>query len=113
MPQMIARIPIIIANGASLSTAVPIFGGLPACIEMPAAWTAANLTFQTSGDGTNYFNLYDENGTEINVTAAASIRIRLEPSQWAGIAKIKIRSGTAAAAVNQGAERILYLEVWE
>ena len=113
MPQLIARTPVLILNGASLSAAVKVLGGLPAIIEMPAAWDAANLTFQTSGDGATFMNLYDENGTEVTVTADASRRIRLEPSQWAAIAEIKVRSGPSAAAVNQTADRTLYFEVWE
>ncbi len=113
MAQLIARIPVTILNGASLSDAIDIRGGLPAGIEMPSAWTAAALTFQTSGDRTNYFNAYDELGTEVTVIAGASTRIRLEPTQWVGIQKLKIRSGTAAIPVNQGADRTLYLEVWE
>jgi len=113
MPQMIARIPLTILNGASLSNAVPLFGGLLSVIEMPAAWTAATLTFQTSGDNVNFFNVYDELGTEVSSLADAARRIRLEPSQWAAISQIKIRSGTAAVPVNQGADRILYIELWE
>ena len=113
MTQLVARMPVSIANGASLSAAVIPYGGLPAVIEMPAAWDAANLTFQTSGDGTNFFNLYDEFGTEVTVTASTSRRIRLDPTQWAGIYQIKVRSGTAGTPVNQSAARTLYLEIWE
>jgi len=113
MPQLVARQPAVIAISTSLSAAVYIRGGLLAVIEMPAAWDAANLTFQASGDGTNYFNLYDEFGTEVTVTASTSRRIRLEPSQWAGIQYLKIRSGTAGTPVTQTAERTLYVEIWE
>ncbi len=113
MPQLIARTPVVIAINTSLSSAVKVHGGLVSIVEMPSAWDAANLTFQTSGDGSTFMNLYDENGTEVTVTAAASRRIRLEPSQWAAISEIKVRSGTAAVAVNQTAERTLYLEIWE
>ncbi len=111
--QLLARFPVVIANGASLSSAVQIRAGLLSVIEMPAAWTAANLTFQSSGDGTNYMNVYDDAGTEVTVTADASRRIQLSPSDWAGIQYLKVRSGTSAVAVNQAAERTLYLEVWE
>ena len=113
MPQLVARIPVTIASGASLSSAVNLRGGLLATIEMPAAWDAANLTFQSSGDGVTFANLYDENGTEVTVVASTSRRIRLEPSQWAAIQQIKVRSGTSGTAVNQSAARTLYLEVWE
>jgi hypothetical protein len=113
MPQLVARLPVSILINSSLSSAVEIRGGLPAVIEMPAAWDAANLTFQTSGDGTNFFNLYDETGNEVSVTASTSRRIRLEPSQWAGINQLKIRSGTAGTPVVQTVARTLYIEVWE
>jgi hypothetical protein len=113
MPQLVARLPVVIAINTSLSAAVQIRGGLVSVIEMPAAWDAANLTFQTSGDGANYFNLYDEFGTEVTVTASTSRRIRLDATQWTGNLYIKVRSGTAGAAVNQSAERTLYLETWE
>ncbi len=110
---LVARIPVTIASSASLSSAVKLRGELLTIIEMPAAWDAANLTFQTSGDGSTFMNLYDENGSEVTVTAAVSRRIRLEPSQWAGIAEIKVRSGTSSSAVTQSATQTLYLEVWE
>jgi hypothetical protein len=113
MPQLVARLPVVIAINTSLSAAVYIRGGLVSVIEMPAAWDAANLTFQSSGDGTNYFNLYDEFGTEVTANASTSRRIRLEPSQWAGTQYLKIRSGTAGTPVNQTAERTLYVEIWE
>jgi hypothetical protein len=113
MPQLVARIPVSIVINTSLSVAFDIRGGLPAVIEMPAAWDAANLTFQTSGDGSNFFNLYDETGNEVTVTASTSRRIRLEPSQWAGTYQMKIRSGTAAVPVTQTAARTLYVEIWE
>jgi hypothetical protein len=113
MPQMIARIPVVIANGEAVSEAANLRGGLLSTIEMPAAWTAANLTFQTCGDGSNFFDLYDELGTEVTAVADASRRIRLEPSQFAAVAQIKVRSGTTGTPVNQVTERTLYLEVWE
>jgi len=113
MPQLVARLPVVIAINTSLSAALKIYGGLPAMIEMPAAWTAANLTFQTSGDGSNYFDVYDELGVEVTVIASTSRRIRLDPVMWAGIQYIKIRSGTTGVPVVQLAERTLYVEVWE
>ena len=56
MVQLIARLTATIANGASLSDALTLNGSQVAVIEMPASWNAAVLTFQSSLDGTNYFN---------------------------------------------------------
>lgn len=72
---------------------------------MPAAWTAAELTFQVSADGITYGDLYEADATEVSVMAAASRYIRLEPSAWAVIRYLKVRSGTSAAPVNQAAQR--------
>ncbi len=100
----------LIANGASLSSVVELGAGKLVAIQMPAAWTAAALTFQASIDGTNYFNVYD-NGTERNYTVDASRMLVLQLSDWVGIKYLKIRSGTAGTPVNQGADRTLTLLV--
>jgi hypothetical protein len=74
-------------------------------IQMPATWTAAQLTFQGSPDGITYTNIYDSNGNEVIVQAAASelVTIDREESQT----YMKIRSGTSGAPVTQGGDRIL------
>ena len=102
-----------IALGASLSDAVELNGADIIRISMPAAWTAADLTFQVSDDGgTTFRNLWMEWGFELWAIAAASLSIetsvflRLER-----IDQIKIRSGTSGAPVNQIAERLILLEV--
>jgi hypothetical protein len=98
-----------IANGASLSGAVNLGNGGLAAIVMPSAWTAAVLTFQGSSDGTNFYNLYDDTGSEITATVSTSRIVALQPSLFAGLRYVKVRSGTSGAAVNQGGERALVL----
>ena len=99
-----------IAASASLSGAIRLPAGhYLAAIVMPAAWTAADLTFQASPAGTTYNNLYDDNGNEVTVTAAASRFILLPPAEWYAMPFLKIRSGTSGAAVNQAAARTLTL----
>ncbi len=109
---MLQRHKFTIAADASLSAAVPIGGDLPVNIQMPTGWDAANLTFQSSQDGVTFQDLYDSNGIEVAVQADASRNIQLNPADFAGLYWLKIRSGTAAAAVDQTAERTLYLQVW-
>lgn len=95
-----------IANGASLSAAVHLHANRLFAIQMPASWTAANLTFQGSFDGTTYADLYDDTGTEVTVTAAASRFILLStPAMFFGLQRIKVRSGTTGSPVNQGGAR--------
>ena len=112
MVQLIARLTATIGNGASLSDALALHGNQVAVIEMPTTWTAAVLTFQSSVDGTNYFNLYDDAGNEVVVEADATRRIHVDVSALSQHKYIKLRSGTSAVAVNQGGARTIYVEVW-
>jgi hypothetical protein len=113
MSGMLSRLTATIANGASLSDALTLNGKQIAIIEMPAAWTAAVLSFQGSNDGTNYFNIFDDNGNEVIVFVDASQRIRVDLGSLSQHKYIKLRSGTSVTPVTQGAERIIYVEVWD
>lgn len=75
--------------------------------EMPAAWTAANLTFQGSSDGVTFKDLYDGYGSEISLTVAANRIVVPDLSVLATVRYIKIRSGTSAAVVAQAADRVI------
>ena len=106
------RIGFTIANGASLSASVQVNGERIQVVEMPSAWTAAGLSFQGSPDNSNFFDLWDETG-EFTLAVDASRRIQINSDTLSQQAYLKVRSGTSAAPVNQGAERKLYLEIWE
>lgn len=98
-----------IANGESLSGAIGLGLERVYAIQMPSAWTAGNLTFQASYDNSTFADVYQDDGTELTVTAAASRFIVLDPVQFLGIRAIKVRSGTSGSPVNQGAARSLQL----
>lgn len=99
-----------IANAASLSDSVSTSRTNIIGLIMPAAWTAAALTFQASIDGDNFYDLYDQAGNEFNVPAAASRHIGgLDALAFGSFNYLKIRSGTAATPVNQGAARAITL----
>lgn len=98
-----------IANGASLSDALQIFGSITR-IEIPSAWTAAALTFQVSSDGSTFIDHFDDGNSEIKIASAsiptaAARSIRMTRVDWTNLLWIKLRSGTTSAAVNQLAER--------
>lgn len=99
-----------IANGASLSGAVRFGGLVPILIVVPATWTTADLTFQVSVDGTTFGDFRDMYGTEIKatVTAAGNV-IQLDPSTFAGVQYLKVRSGTTSSVVNQGGDRSIVI----
>jgi hypothetical protein len=80
-------------------------------ITMPAAWTAADITFQVDdGDGT-FRDLWMEWAAELvswadaGISIEASVFLRLQ-----SIHAIKIRSGTSGAPVVQLAEREIVIE---
>lgn len=99
-----------IASGASLSDGINLSGHVLTGIYMPAAWTAAAITFQASDDNSTWYNVYFE-GAEVSITVAASQYIVLDPQKYLGIRHLKVRSGTSAAGVNQGADRTVKLIV--
>lgn len=102
-----------IAEGESLSGVVDLGGNVPVVIHLPAVWTAANLTVQAcvSSSTASCSDLYDDFGTEVVITAAAARAVRLSPAEFGGLRYIRLRSGTAASAVNQAATRTLVVMV--
>lgn len=99
-----------IPNGTAVSNTVDLGKETLLGYIMPAAWTATGLTFQTSPDGVlTPADVYDATGTEISHVVAASRVVRVNPADWVGVRFIKIRSGTAASPVNQGAARDIIL----
>ncbi|UVC14715.1 hypothetical protein [Mesorhizobium onobrychidis] len=106
-PFEVAKASAVIASGGSLSAAVDL-GGLHAIgIIMPAAWTAAGLTFSVSVDGENFADLYAPDGTEYALVVVAAHHVYLDLGIFAGFNSIKFRSGTGSVPVNQAAERTL------
>jgi hypothetical protein len=99
-----------IASGASLSGELNVNALEIVGLMMPAAWTAASITFAAAlGDGTTFGKVQNEAGTEKTLTSpAVDTYIHLDtPLRCAG--RIKVRSGTASAAVNQAADRTITL----
>ncbi len=98
------------STGQFLSPAVDLTSARLAWIGMPAAWTAASLTFRHSPDnGTTWLDVYNSAGVEYTVTAAASHTIIIPYADFFGLEWIMIRSGTGASPVAQAADRILTL----
>lgn len=100
-----------IANGASLSDAADLNQYTLAAVVLPSTWTTAGMTFQVTYDGSNYFDLSDEDG-EVALSSSvvvASKAIALEPYKFLRVAGLKVRSGTSASAVNQGGDRTITL----
>ncbi len=95
-------------DATGLSAEIDLGGSSMQTILMPAAWTAASLTFSVAEATSGTFrNAYDDSGTEVVVTTAASRAIPM-PSELAGARFIKLRSGTSGTPVTQlSADKII------
>jgi len=101
-----------IAIGTALASGVLIGDKVLCAILMPAGWDAAGLSFQASDDdGVTWNDMYDDAGLEVKLSPAtpAAKRLSLDPSLFAGVTWIKVRSGLTGAPVNQTAARALTL----
>jgi len=94
-----------ILSGQQNSSGV-LIGGMTLCgIIMPAAWTAASLTLQMSIDnGATWTDVFDNDGTPISLTVAASRYVKLNPADFAGINFVRLVS-----SVNQAADRSIVI----
>ena len=104
--------PAVIAINESLSQPVHLNNNTLVGLIVPGEWTPANITFQGSVDGTNWFNLLDADGVELTVivslgSPATATWFVFPAGAFHGIEFIRFRSGTRATAVNQVAARTL------
>ena len=101
-----------IASGASLSSVIDLGSRQLVSILMPAAWTAADITFSVSLDGVTYYSKL-VGGTEYKVSdliganPTASQAIDIPYGDFIGFRYVKIQSGIVGVTVNQGAARTL------
>lgn len=114
MPVITTTIP----NGGNVSGVVDTGSkGQRLAIQMPAGWTAANITLLASDDPAGTFqDVYDSGGTEVVLIAAASRMIVTTTAHKDAIAPLrylKFRSGTTGTPVNQGAARDLKIHIEE
>ena len=108
---MLAEHDVIIANGESLSAALDLDGGVLEGFVMPAAWTPATVSFEGSMDDVTYYECGD--GTaEVSLVADAGWIIAIPIGSINGLGRyVRVRSGTSAIPVNQGAARTITLLV--
>lgn len=115
-----------IPNNESRSGEVDLGNHTLAAIEIPATWAGTAITFQSKstsrpalGDNSNddletWKDVYDSGGTELSVTVAANRIVVPTAAVAAALAPlryIRVRSGTAAAPVNQSPSKPIKLIV--
>lgn len=99
-----------IAAGASLSGAVVLGGDLLVGVAL-TTWDSAGMTFQASVDGgVTFYNVYKDDGVELTFTTSTGNRyVAVDPSIFAGIEQLKVRSGTSSVPVNQTTAEVVTL----
>lgn len=104
-----------IASGQSLSGIINVWDDLVIVgLHMPDAWDAADITILGAETETgDYSTIYDAQGTELTIDAAADRFIAIAPDATRAFRFVKLRSGTAALAVNQTADRAIGVVVAE
>lgn len=105
-------ISVTISATESVSNAVHLGDVRIGAINMPATWTTAGITLQTSVDGTAWRNVFDGDG-EYAIAAAASNWIVVDDALSLGLGPyVRLRSGTVGDPVAQEANRIIGLYVY-
>lgn len=110
-------VPVSIGAGASLSAEVNVNDKRIVGIQMPAGWDAASITFaaltRQSAAGVATFGLVQEQGgAEVTVTTpAADEYVAINGQVLVALGRVKVRSGTSGAPVNQTAQRDFFLVV--
>lgn len=111
MAAQLAKLPLTIPAGQSLSNAFAPGNGFVVGLLMPPAWTAARLTVLVSLDGTNFHDLhvFDEPiGTtpvEFKVNVVPGAIVAIDPERMLMAQSFKLRSGTSDVPVPQAAAR--------
>jgi hypothetical protein len=106
-----------IAAGASLSNEISIGSDeYLAGLLMPAAWTAAGVTFTVAEKaGGTHQPLEDDAGNEIAIVVTASKFVAITNAVDVVAVKaasyLKVRSGTSGTPVNQVAARTIHLSI--
>ena len=109
-PNALQTVTATIANGESLSGEVDLGEGrILVDIYMSDAWTDAVLTFQV-GAVSGALQNRRQFGGEVAYTVAAGSNPAIEDvMHFYGARYVRLRSGTAASPVAQGAERVITL----
>lgn len=108
-PQTIS---VTIPDGTDPSAAVDVRDFEIVAIQMPASWSAADVTFQGSVDNSTFQNIYTSDDAELVVEAAQARFVALMEPEITALKAcmwIKVRSGTSGVPVDQNADRTLTL----
>lgn len=87
-------------DGGTTSDAIDIKGSSIVGLVCPSGVSGTSMTFQGTVDDVNYYNVYDESGSQKSVTIAASRYIALNPNDYVGIHKLKMVSSATETSID-------------
>lgn len=95
--------PVTIADAASISDSLSVFGYEVVAIQQPASCEGTAFTFQADIGGDNTFADVQTATAELSLTKSATVAqvILLGASKITGVNKIKVRTGTSAVPTAQ------------
>ncbi len=107
-PKLVS-VEVTIPINTALANAIDLEGQILAGIRMPAAWTAADISFLAGPAADDLMDVHSSTA-EIAITATVDLHIILDRDLLRGAGRfLQIRSGVSAAPVNQVAKRTLEL----
>lgn len=86
-----------IPSSGTTSTSLQLQGTIPLAIQTPATLTGTSFTFQSSVDGSTWYDLYN-GSTLYSVTVAANRYVALNPDVFESVRYVRIVSGSTEAA---------------
>lgn len=116
----LVKVAVTIANNTASSSAVETNGRRLVAVQTPAAWTAADITFDVyDAENAQWLKIVDAAGAAVKITGVATgaAEINLPPEIGDRLTYNRMRltsTNTASEAdVNQGAARTLYVILGE
>lgn len=108
------EVEVTILSGAAVSDPIGFGWWSMMVIHMPAGWTAADLGFQVAPHGfppQDWRTLNDETGARIEITGVIAAESFIAPANMAPANSLRLWSQSAGAPVNQGADRVIKVEL--
>jgi hypothetical protein len=111
---MLANVPATILAGENISDGVDCSGGRIVRITLPDNYLEADtpvITFQSSADGVNYYDLVSEEGQQVVITARRSTTIHVAQVWTNAIGWLKVRAGSRENPKDQVGDVVVMISI--
>jgi len=111
---MLANLPATIRAGESISEAVDCTGGRVLRITIPENYDEHDtpvMTFQSSANGVDFFDLVNDQGMQLSITARRSTTIHVGQAWTHALGWIKMRAGSKANAREQSEDVTIMVSI--